>query len=101
MWCAGQVDRPTLAVLAKRVSLALACGWAVSQSGGALSLMQPARRSPPEFAETLTAEWMPLCAQNKDGHGDGTGEIPEAALAIVSESWTHECRGQRVCPPRG
>lgn len=41
--------------------------------------------SPPEFAKTLTDEWMPLCAQNKNGNGTGTGEIPEAALAIVGK----------------
>ncbi|KWU41239.1 alpha/beta-hydrolase [Rhodotorula sp. JG-1b] len=40
-------------------------------------------QDPSEFAKTLTAEWMPLCASNKDGHGTGTGEIPEAALAIT------------------
>ncbi|GAA5971311.1 hypothetical protein JCM8115_000992 [Rhodotorula mucilaginosa] len=42
-------------------------------------------QDPPEFAKTLTAEWMPLCASNKDGNGTGTGEIPEAALAIVAD----------------
>lgn len=41
--------------------------------------------SPPEFAKTLTAEWMPLCASNKNGNGTGTGEIPEPALAIVGK----------------
>lgn len=42
-------------------------------------------RSPPEFAATLSAEWMPLCAANKDGKGDGSGAIPEDAMAIVGE----------------
>lgn len=44
-----------------------------------------ALRSPPDFASTLTAEWLPLCAANKFGDGDGTGAIPEPAMAIVGD----------------
>ncbi|POY71044.1 A/B superfamily hydrolase [Rhodotorula taiwanensis] len=49
-----------------------------------LILLSPSwPQDPPEFAATLSAEWMPLCAANKDGKGDGSGAIPEDAMAIT------------------
>ncbi|BGP56116.1 hypothetical protein JCM8202_005883 [Rhodotorula sphaerocarpa] len=52
----------------------------------ALILLSPSwPQDPPDFASTLTAEWLPLCAANKFGDGDGTGAIPEPAMAIVGD----------------
>ncbi|GAA5988199.1 hypothetical protein JCM10908_002108 [Rhodotorula pacifica] len=52
----------------------------------AMILLSPSwPQDPPQFAATLTAEWMPLAATNKFGNGDGSGAIPEAAIAIVAD----------------
>jgi hypothetical protein len=34
--------------------------------------------------DILEREWAPLAGANKDGKGDGTGRIPDEALAIAS-----------------
>lgn len=36
-----------------------------------------------ETANSITEEWLPMAARNKDGKGDGTGNIPDEALKIL------------------
>lgn len=42
--------------------------------------------SPPEMIDILEREWAPLASANKFGKGDGTGRIPDEAMAIASAS---------------
>lgn len=40
----------------------------------------------------MVEEWLPWALANKDGHGNGTGTIPEGAMQVVCESVTSSCR---------
>ncbi|BGP40824.1 hypothetical protein JCM10449v2_004789 [Rhodotorula kratochvilovae] len=40
---------------------------------------------PPIVSETLTREWRPACAVNKNGNGDGSGRLSEEAMAVVGD----------------
>ncbi|GAA5851436.1 hypothetical protein JCM8547_001093 [Rhodosporidiobolus lusitaniae] len=55
---------------------------------------------PPEMCEILEQQWAPLCAQNKFGNGDGTGRLPDEAMAIVRDYFfsgsTHEPERQEA-----
>ncbi|GAA6044367.1 hypothetical protein JCM8097_006461 [Rhodosporidiobolus ruineniae] len=52
----------------------------------ALILVSPSFiEDPPEMCEVLETQWAPLTAQNKFGNGDGTGRLPEEAMAIVRD----------------
>ncbi|GAA5908205.1 hypothetical protein JCM5296_000413 [Sporobolomyces johnsonii] len=41
-------------------------------------------QDPEEIYQALLEDWIPVCATNKDGNGDGTGRLPEEALAPIS-----------------
>ncbi|BGP48948.1 hypothetical protein JCM10450v2_004827 [Rhodotorula kratochvilovae] len=40
---------------------------------------------PPIVSETLTREWRPACAVNKNGNGDGSGRLSAEAMAVVGD----------------
>ncbi|GEM07846.1 alpha/beta fold family hydrolase [Rhodotorula toruloides] len=40
---------------------------------------------PPEMIDILEREWAPLASANKFGKGDGTGRIPDEAMAIARD----------------
>ncbi|GAA5868528.1 hypothetical protein JCM8547_003175 [Rhodosporidiobolus lusitaniae] len=54
----------------------------------------------PEMVDVLEEEWVPLCAQNKNGNGDGTGRLPDEAIQVVKDYFfgnsTHEPERQQA-----
>ncbi|GAA6060029.1 hypothetical protein JCM10212_001026 [Sporobolomyces blumeae] len=51
----------------------------------AMIMISPAYFSdPPETIDILENQWLPLCCVNKEGKGDGSGDLPQEALAIVA-----------------
>ncbi|KAL8280046.1 hypothetical protein RQP46_007627 [Phenoliferia psychrophenolica] len=51
----------------------------------ALFLVSPGFLSDPEaVGDMMVNEWLPMSCRNKNGGGDGTGDIPEEAMSVVN-----------------